>query len=254
MDAGVARTEQPEAASGNAEFGVMTRDHLARVQDENEEVLTQVTDRMLDTCRDGGRIHTAGSGHSLALVMETFYRAGGLACVNPLYHPGLLPLHGAASSTVVERADGFASSLVAGAGPQHGDLAFVFSTSGTNALPVQLATAMRESGVDVVAVTSRAASAAAPTRSGHKLAGLADYVVDTGVRPGDSTYPPDAPQTGALSSITSVYLWQLLLSRLVDRAAEQGVPLPIWRSNNVVGGEEHNVELAERYRSRIDPL
>ena len=247
-------SEPGQAVSAESGFGTEMREHLVRAQHHNEAVLASVTARMLVTCRDGSLIHTGGSGHSLALVMETFYRAGGLACVNPLYHPGLLPLHGAAASTIIERADGFARILSEEAAPQDGDLAFVFSNSGTNPVPVQLALQMRKAGAEVVAVTSSQASEAAPTRAGQKLADIADYVLDTLVRPGDASYPATAPRTGALSSLICVYLWQLLLARLSDRAETEGIALPLWRSNNAPGGEEHNAKLAERYRSRIHLL
>ncbi|HYS38139.1 MAG TPA: SIS domain-containing protein, partial [Pseudonocardiaceae bacterium] len=71
------------------------RAHLAKVAELNEAAVGEVAALLLACVRADGTVLTAGAGHSLAAVAETFYRAGGLACVRPLYHPDLLPLHGA---------------------------------------------------------------------------------------------------------------------------------------------------------------
>lgn len=57
-----------------------------------------------------------------------------------------------------------------------------------------------------------------------------------------------------LSSLAGVYLWNLLLGRLADLAAAEGVRLPLWTSANVDGGEARNRELLDRYRKRIPML
>jgi uncharacterized phosphosugar-binding protein len=61
---------------------------------------------------------------------------------------------------------------------------------------------------------------------------------------GDAAYPtPSGAHTAGLSSLTGVYVWNLLLTRLADLAASKGVSLPIFTSSNVAGGAERNTEL-----------
>jgi uncharacterized phosphosugar-binding protein len=237
-----------------AVFGARLRDHLARVEDASAEVLDAVAARMLATVSRGGLVHTAGSGHSTALVLETFYRAGGLACVNPIVHPGLSPLAGALASTRLERVEGLAEVLLAAARPSAADLAFVFSNSGANPVPVELARGLRARGCGVVAVTSLPCLRAAPDRAGAKLDTVADWLIDTQVPVGDAAYGQGAAAPAALSSLASVYVWDLLLARLSDAAAAQGVQLPLWTSSNVPDGDTRNAELARRYRGRIPLL
>src|SRR6266496_1702825 len=184
------------AAAGGG-FGACMRAHLQRLEAHNTAALDTVAGRMLEVIGAGGVLHTAGTGHSVAMVLETFYRAGGLACVRPVFHPGLLPLSG---------------------GP---------------------ASALRERGVEVVAVTSLPHLRRAPARAGAKLDEVADHVIDTLVPPGDAAYRHDGVGVAAapLSSLASVYAWNLLLARLVDRAAAARVDLPLWRSANLAGGD-----------------
>jgi uncharacterized phosphosugar-binding protein len=237
-----------------ADFGELMRAHLELVGSHNQAVLDRVADRALEVIGAGGVLLTAGTGHSLALVLETFYRAGGLACVKPVYHPGLLPLSGGLASSLIERGKGLAALLVAAAGARAGELAFVFSSSGANPVPVELAQCLRADGVQVVAVTSLPHLREAPARAGVKLDQVADFVIDTLVPAGDAAYRRDQAVTGPLSSLASVYLWNLLLARLVDRAAAGGTELPLWRSSNSPGGDGYNAELARRYRTRVPAL
>lgn len=236
------------------DFGVVMREHLASIGSANGPALDQVARRMLDTIADGGRIHAAGTGHSSGLVLEAFYRAGGLACVNPITHPGLVPLTGGMASTVLERAGDLADVLLAQAQPSDGELAVVFSSSGTNPVPVRLAEGLRDAGVWVVAVSSLPHLEAAPARSGVKLDAVADLVLDTAVPAGDAALTVGSMRTAPLSSLASIYLWNLLLARLADLARDRGFALPLWTSANVEGGDERNAELMRRYRPSIGLL
>jgi uncharacterized phosphosugar-binding protein len=235
-------------------FGAAMRAHLEEAEERNAKALDDVAAQMLEVVRRDLRIHVAGTGHSTGLVLETFYRAGGLACVNPIVHPGLIPLLGGGASTVLERNSGLAAVLLARAAPEEGELAVVFSTSGANAVPVELAEGLREAGVTVIAVSSLPHLEAAPARVGRKLDTVADIVLDTGTPVGDVAYGQGGQRTAALSSLTSVYLWNLLLARLVDRAAAEGIELPLWTSANTPGGDERNAALFARYRHRVGLL
>ncbi len=235
--------------------GQEMRLHLQEVQLRNEAALDAVADRMHRVIRDDGLILTTGTGHSLAMVLETFYRAGGLACVQPITHPGLMPLEGGLVSTRLERVPGLGTVLVEAARPEPRDLAFVFSSSGTNPVPVEMAIALRDAGATVVAVSSLEHMSRAPARAEQKLGDVADHVLDTAAPYGDAFIPtPDGPPIAALSSLAAVYLWNLLLARLATLAAASGTDLPIWASANVAGGDEQNRELFARYRPRIPAL
>lgn len=235
--------------------GEWMREHLRRVETANGETLETVARAMVRVVRADGLIYAAGTGHSTALLLETFYRAGGLACVRPVFHPALLPLAGAGVSTALERVPGFGTLLVQQAAPSQADLAVVFSNSGVNPVPVEMAEQFRAAGTPVVAVVSREHMQRAPARHARKLDAAADYLLDTLAPYGDAAYDAGAgTRTMPLSSLAGVYLWNLLLGRLAGLAAAEGIRLPLWTSANVDGGEARNRELLDRYRKRIPTL
>lgn len=237
-----------------AEFGSLVREHLTKVQQHNADALNNVAELFLGSIKAGGLILTGGAGHSLAAVAETFYRAGGLACVYPLYHPDIQPLHGGIASTRAERLTGLAGEVFGKVGLSGNDVLVVFSTSGVNPYPVELAIAAQDAGMPVVAVTSGPANAVAPRRADTTLAENATIVLDTLVLPGDSSYPPGSPVTAALSTVANAYLWAEVLARLSDKAAAAGTDIPLWRSSNVPGGDEANQKYLDLYGPRVPQL
>jgi uncharacterized phosphosugar-binding protein len=237
------------------DFGSAMRAHLLRVEVANAAVLDQVADAMLEVVRKEGLFYVAGTGHSIGTVLETFYRAGGLACVQPLYHPSLLPLHGGQESTLCEHLPGLARLMVSHYRPGPDDLGFIVSNSGINAVPVELAEELVKHGTPVVAFVSLVHLGRAEARVGRKIDHVADYILDTLVPYGDAAYPVgDGVTAAGMSSLTNVYLWNLLLTRLIDRAQRNGVALPIWTSSNVAGGEERNAALFARFGPRVPTL
>lgn len=228
---------------------------LLRLETAQAGALDRAAQLLWEAVTEDRLIHVGGAGHSIALVLETFYRAGGLACVNPVWHPALLPLFGGPTSTQLERIPGLGAALVAQARVQPGDAFVIFSNSGINAVPVDMGIASREAGARVVAIVSleHARSVASRHPSGQKLPDVADLTIDTGAPLGDAAYRagPEAPATAPLSTILGAYVWDALLVRLSEWAAREGVVLPVWRSANLPEDPEEWGELLARYRGRV---
>ncbi|TDB98769.1 sugar isomerase domain-containing protein [Actinomadura sp. 7K534] len=218
------------------------------------EAIGEAAALLLDSVEAGGIVHVAGAGHSLALVCETFYRAGGLAAVRPVWDPRVLPLGGAARSTRAERRAGAGRAVVEAAAPAPPDVAVVFSTSGRNPYPVEIAAECAAREVPVVAVTSVRAARGAAARAATTLADHARIVLDTRVPPGDVLHPAGAPRTAAVSTVLAAYAWARVLAALDDLAAERGADPARWTSANVPGGDAVNAALLERYRHRVPEL
>lgn len=216
----------------------------------NSAGLERAARAVIATLHADGLVRTTGAGHSLAAVMESFYRAGGLAHVRPMWQPSLLPLGDAAESTRAERTEGLGAGAVTRAGVEARDLVVVFSNSGINHYPVEVARAAVGVGATVIAVTSLQASRAAEPRAGARLFELASIVLDTLVPGGDVSRPVENPVTAPLSSLATNALWSALLERVV--LLEPNAAL--WRSANVAGNDDANAALIARLAARIPEL
>ncbi|RCG27098.1 sugar isomerase domain-containing protein [Sphaerisporangium album] len=214
---------------------------------------------LLGAClRGGGVIHAFGSGHSEAIAMEIAGRAGGLVPTNRLALRDLV-LYGGEPASVLGSAelerDPSVARRVYDLAPVRPEDAFVLiSSSGVNGSVVELASIVKERGHGLVALTSVRHSGEMKSRhpSGLKLMDLADVVLDNGAPYGDAVVPiPGGGTFGAVSTITSALLAQMVVAEIVRGLLEAGETPPIYRSANVVGGDEHNRALESRYAGRI---
>lgn len=129
---------------------------------------------------------------------------------------------------MAERETGVGTEVVAAVDPGPRDLVAIFSNSGRNPYPVEIAEGARARGAVVVALTSVGASQANPPRGAHRLYEVADVVLDTMVPPGDVSSPAGNPVTSPLSTLACCALWTEILADTVE--LDPGVRL--WRSAN----------------------
>ncbi|MFI6294082.1 sugar isomerase domain-containing protein [Nonomuraea sp. NPDC050790] len=231
---------------------------LARaVVSRQEHQVRQAARLIVTSLRGGGVVNAFGSGHSEAIAMEIAGRAGGLVPSNRL-SPRDLVLYGGQPATVLtaelERDPEIAQQIYDLAPVEPQDVFVLISSSGVNGTVVELARIVKERGHALIALTSVEHSGAMPSRhpSGRKLLDLADVVLDNGSPYGDAILElPGGGTYGAVSTITSALLAQMVVTTAVEELVALGETPPVYLSVNVTGGDEHNKALESRYAGRI---
>ena len=222
---------------------------LRRIEEEEADVMARAADLVADViCRDG-LVHVFGCGHSHLAALDTFYRAGGLACVSPLLDEDLMLHDGAAKSSRMEKMSGIASEAFRRQGVKAGDVVVVISASGKNAAPVEMLRAAKAAGVTTVAISSSAYRA-----HGAVLLDEADVPIDCKVPYGDAVIDVGAAKMGGLSTYASLFILNSILIEGAKRAEARGVTPPVYVSGNVEGGTARNTALEERFLGRVKRL
>jgi len=232
-------------------------DLLQQVRDGEREHIREAGALLARTVADGGRVFAFGAGHSSLPAQDVVYRAGGLAVMNLLPVPGAVgvDVRPATLGSALERVDGLASAVLGASPARAGDLLFVISLSGRNALPVEMATYAQALGLKVVGVTSVAYAEETESRhsSGTFLKDHCDVVLDSRIPVGDAELTADgvaAPFAPASTVVTSA-LMQAVVATAAGDLASRGIAPPLLRSGNVDGGHEWNAEIMTRYADRI---
>ena len=222
---------------------------LSRIEREDAAVLDCASDAVADViCRDG-LVHVFGCGHSHLAALDTFYRAGGLACVSPVLDEDLMLHDGAAKSSRMEKMSGIAAEVYRRHRMKAEDLFVVISASGKNAAPVEMLRAAKADGVKTVAISSSSYRA-----HGAVLLDEADIPIDCKVPHGDAVIEVGAAKMGGLSTYASLFILNSILIEGAKKAEARGVTPPIYTSGNVEGGTARNVALEERYFGRVKRL
>ena len=224
----------------------------ARVVESQRARLLEIAGRMAEATRSSRRIFLFGSGHSHMLAEEGFYRAGGLANVVPILTEHVMLHHLPNLGSRLERTPGLADLILERYNLQPQEILFVFSNSGVNQLPVEMAVRGRERGLFVVGVSSFAYARLAPlSELGTRLDQSVDLALDNGGLPGDALLELEGfPWRVAPSStLICALLWNCLVAETARLLLESGSEPPVFASFNVSGAAQHNESLLEKWRS-----
>lgn len=232
------------------------RSILERIKHEQAENIARAGDLVADALGAGGVIHTFGTGHSHLIADEAFFRAGGIAAVNPILDERLIFLKGALESTRAERETGLARELTEKEDIESHDVAIIISNSGRNAATIEMALEMRGRSVKVIAITSLEQSRVLTSRhpSGQRLFEVADLAVDNCVPPGDAllALPGLNAPIGASSTVAGAAVIHSIIIEAVIKLLERGEHVPVLTSANVEGTSADTLrEILNRYQTRI---
>jgi uncharacterized phosphosugar-binding protein len=243
-----------QLSSASQEFVSGGIDALGKVLERESANIATAAGWMADAVSSGGLIRLFGTGHSSLIIQDLFYRAGGLAPVDAILEDSVTGYKDTTKSEHTERLEGFAELILNHRRVAPNDAMVVFSQSGRNAVPIEVAQGARARGLRTIAVTSIAHGTGQPSRhsSGLHLHDVADLVIDTGTPLGDCvTTVGDGVPMGPLSTIMGSAISQLLAIETATLLHARGEEVPVFRSGNLDGGREYNDLLLDRYWGRI---
>lgn len=216
-------------------------------------VMRSVAKRFAETIEQDGRVFVFGTGHSHILAEEAFFRAGGLVAVVPIFMSNLMVHEKIMLSSRLERVQGVAGPLLEQYQPEEGEVLVIFSNSGVNAVPVEMALHANNLGLVTVGICSVEYSETAPLSPlGQRLMEITDYTINNHGRPGDALIQvPDTPYyVGPSSTVIGAMIWNALITETIFRLHTAVDPLPLAVSFNVKGSSEHNREVVEKWSKK----
>ncbi len=232
-----------------SEYLTQIIENLSRIEAEESEKLKRVSAMVADVIVNDGLIFVFGCGHSHLPGLDTFYRAGGLANVSPMLDTDLMLHNGGAKSSRMEKMSGIANEVFRRYVPTEKDMIFIFSASGKNQVPVEMADAAKAAGIRSVGVSS-----SAYFDRGGRLHERVDVAIDCKVPYGDACIDVGDAKMGGLSTSAACFILNTCLINGAKLALERGAKPPIYLSGNVDGGREHNIVLENLYLGRVKHL
>jgi uncharacterized phosphosugar-binding protein len=221
---------------------------LDRVATQEWPQLSAAADALVTALSAGRTVHAFGTGHSHMLAEELYYRAGGLVRVSPILFEGLMLHANARLSTSLERLPGLADALLDNHAVAAGDVVFVASNSGSNAVTSEIVSALRARGAVVIAITSitHATSSEARETEYPKLHELADIVIDNGGVVGDAAVEIEgfAQRVSPTSTVVGAAILNAIVAETVARLVAAGIPPEVYTSSNTSGGDAANDRFA----------
>jgi uncharacterized phosphosugar-binding protein len=229
-------------------------DRLENEQRDNIEAASQIA---ADSIGAGGVMHAFGTGHSRIPVEELFPRYGSYPGFHPMvelsmtYHTEVVGSNGQRQAMFIERVEGFADTILANFALRPVDSMLVFSASGLNAVPIEIAMGARKNGLKVVAVTSLAESLGGAPRhsSGTRLCDHADVVIDLCTPIGDAMCTVDGLDVpvGPGSTLAAVAIANSIKVRTAALLTARGAMPAVLTSSQLVGADRSNRLFEDAY-------
>ena len=192
-------------------------------------------------------VHLFGSGHSRAMVEEMWPRYGSFPGFNPIvelsltFHGPVVGANGQRQAMFLENVSGLAERILRNFDLKPPDAALVVSSSGCNAVAVEMAEGFRARGLKVVAIVSRRHCEASPSRHprGVKLPDVADLVLDTGAPAGDAMVrvPGLATPVSPGSTVGGCLLVNAVKAEVAARLTAAGRPPRVLTAPALVGAD-----------------
>lgn len=230
---------------------------IRRIQDNQKEKILDAANLVSRTICADGLVYVFGCGHSHLLAEETFYRAGGLACVHPIVNEPLMLHESASHSSFLEKQKGMAAEVLAPYSFTDKDVLIVASSSGINGVPVEVAAEAKNRGVKVIGISSDAYLSQTPRNLLNvHLQNVCHVCIDNAVPHGDACLQPEGlpVKMTPISTVTGAYIINSILAEATQLALNAGAQVPVYLSGNIPGGAEYNEALIERYKPRIHCL
>jgi uncharacterized phosphosugar-binding protein len=236
---------------------------LQRIEQAQAKNIARAGAMIADAYEQDRLVHIyGGGGHTVMMVCEMFFRAGGLANVNPIFGHDISPLCQALKYLEIERTTGYGACLIRYYQVARDDLLIIFHNIGYNPTTIDAAEEAKKRGAKIIAISSSDWQQKLPKDhhirhpNGRHLFDYADLKIDDQNPFGDADYyvegfdVPIAPT----STIVDAFIAHRMIIEAVAEMKWRGLEPPIFRSANLPGGDEFNAKLLEKYRPRVKDL
>ncbi|MED3873994.1 MULTISPECIES: SIS domain-containing protein [Lysinibacillus] len=224
--------------------------YLTMVAQQESNQLMHIAKQIVKRLTKGGIIQLFGSGHSMLLAQECYYRAGGLVPVKPIHIESLMLHQGARQSSQNEKKQAFLTTYKDQLQFDDQDVCIIISTSANNPVPIDMAIYAKEAGALTISLQSLEYQHQ-PSRhpSGKRLEQVVDEVLNTHVPLGDGVLTVDQLQYAPVSTVLGATLLNALFAQIIELMHAQGTSVPVFGSSNL--GKTNNDALIDQYGQRI---
>ena len=237
--------------------------NIRKVADTQGENIRKAGALMADAIAADRLINVyAGGGHTTLAMGEMFFRAGGLANINPLMETALSVFNQSLKYLELERTVNFGASIVKYYQIEKDDVVIFFHNIGINPATIDAAEECKKRGAKIVAVASSHWQSEMPKDhfirhpNGKNLFDYADVCIDDDNPVGDAVVNIPGMDTpiAPVSNVVDFTIAHLLEIECCRQCVERGIVPPVWTSANAPGGDAKNAAFLAKYRPRVKML
>lgn len=242
-------------------------DVLARIRATQLPAIRRAAGWFADAILADRLVHVFGTGHSRMAAEEMFPRYGSFPGFHPIvelsmtFHNPVVGANGQRQAMFLENVQGFGPVMWRNFVTDPRDVLLAISTSGCNAVTIDVAVEAKRLGMKVVGMASVAHGAASRSKhaSGRKLHDVCDLLLDNGAAAGDSAVwieglPTPVSPTSSIGGCAIVNLLKAETARLLTKAGRPPKVLTAACHAGEAGAARLFEETYDDYRRRVGVL
>ena len=215
---------------------------LMHLKETSKKQMQQAVEICTTTIENKRVVNLFGAGHSALPCMEAFPRIGSFVGFHQITEPILgfngfvVGKGGQRQMSFIEQTTGYAAQIFKNYRFTDKDSLIIFSHSGINALPVEMAEEAQRIGMSTIGVMSlaHAQSQISKAPSGKRLDEVVSCVIDTTVPAHDAVVDiGDGVLSGGASTVISMIIMNTIVTECAFALKKRGYPLVMYPSHNV---------------------
>ncbi|HOA90762.1 MAG: sugar isomerase domain-containing protein [Bacillota bacterium] len=207
-----------------SDFTAKMEEIISNIRTYEKDNIHRAAEILADTVKAGGTLYTFGTGHSFSVALEAVGKRGSLETAKLLdeHIPNLARF---------ERLPGLGPVILKNYDLKPTDTVFVVSNSGRYPLTVEVAAEAKKRGAKVISISAHAVKKELPSlaESGKYLSDVSDVAIDNHGLSSDLLVdiPEYGLKVGSPSTLTGIYIYYLILEKMVDLLVESKVRPPL---------------------------
>ncbi|WP_146638002.1 sugar isomerase domain-containing protein [Spiroplasma clarkii] len=190
-----------------------------------------------------------GCGHSGLLAQDQFFRAGGLGNVFPILHEPLMLHLSASKSSFYEKQTDYINNFINDYQFKENDLFILVSTSGKNAVPVEVAKHIKtKTPTKLITISAFAYQ----KLSSEVIANWGDVNLNNCCVIGDASLSVANTGFGPTSTINSAFILNVIISQGIVKCLENDTAVDVFESGNIEGSQVNNEKVLKKYKMLLN--
>ena len=194
----------------------------------------------------GGKTYIFGTGHNHCIAEEALHRAGGFAGVFPILDPKIDFSLGVKKASALERNKKIANKILKKYVLKKNDVIIIFSNSGINKLPIEVAKIAKNNKMVVISVLSKAYTDSLTKSKINKLYYYSDFFINNYSPIGDTLLKNNKFGISSSSTIAGIFILNTIWAELAILLKKEK-PFPFYKSSNLPNSKKHNKILEKKY-------
>jgi len=222
---------------------------INKVSNTEKNKIKKIAEILSNKYLEGSHLYIFGTGHNHCIAEESLHRAGAFAGVTPILDNKTNFSQGITKASANERNSSLAKKIFKKYKPLKNDSIIIFSNSGVNQLPIEIAKIAKKEGLFVVTVLSIKYANSLTLKPDNKLSEYSDIYINNHSPIGDTILNTKKIGISSSSTIIGIYILNALWTEMYNYLKNEKL-LPFYKSSNLPKSNLHNKKIEKKFKKK----